>query len=175
MPSGSIYILDGIKDSNPGIRITALRAARAIHKDVIETITALAHDTDPQVLKECAIALHHNKAPEATKLWTTLALNYKSGDRWLLEALGIGADGQWNQFLNAYLQENKEPLLSAAGHDLIWRSRNDEALPSLAALAMDSTTALKAGLRYFRAFDFHPGKNKTLLKCCQVPTNPTQI
>jgi putative membrane-bound dehydrogenase-like protein len=163
--SGKTYITEAINETHPDLRITGLRAAREMDQDVLTYVAQLTHDADPQVLRECALALRHNKAPEAARLWADLAMQYKGGDRWLLEALGIGADRQWGRFFAAYRQANKEPLQNAAGRDLVWRARGDEALPLLAVLAMDSATALQERLRYFRSFDFHPGaaKNKTLL------------
>jgi hypothetical protein len=103
---------------------------------------------------------------EAAELWAILANQYDGTDRWYLEALGIGADRQWDRFLKAYLQKNENPLANAAGRDIIWRSRTELALPFLAKLASDNQYAMKSRLRYFRAFDFQTGpeKSKALLK-----------
>ena len=166
MPKGQKCINEAIKDSNPDIRITGLRAARQLNSDLIPLIKKLVNDQDPQVRRECIIALRHNKSPEAASLWATLASQYDGKDRWYLEALGIGADGQWDSFFEAYLQKNKTPLLDPAGRDIIWRARTEMSLPFLAKLATDSQYDLKSRLRYFRAFDFHTGpvKSKILLK-----------
>lgn len=165
MPGGEKYIAEAVKDSSPEIRIVALRAARQLKKGVVETVTALAGDSDAQVRRECALALRHLKAPEAARLWASLAAKYDGRDRWQLEALGIGADRQWEPFFAAYAQGGNDVLQTPAARDLVWRSRSAAALPLLSRLAMDSSTALKARLRYFRAFDFHPGasKSQTLL------------
>ena len=82
------YIQQATKDANPDLRITGLRAAREINSDVIGVIRALVNDKDPQVRRECALALHHNKSPEAASLWVALANQYDGKDRWYLEALG---------------------------------------------------------------------------------------
>ncbi|MBM3401240.1 MAG: c-type cytochrome [Bacteroidetes bacterium] len=166
MPKGEKYINEAIKDSNPDIRITALRAARQIKSNLIPLVQKLAEDRDPQVRRECFISLRHNKSAEAAGLWALLANQYDGKDRWYLEAMGIGADRQWDRFFEAYLQINKNPLSSAAGRDIIWRARTEIALPFLANLASDSQSDLKSRLRYFRAFDFHSSqaKAKVLLK-----------
>jgi putative membrane-bound dehydrogenase-like protein len=104
------YIQQAIQDSNPDLRITGLRAARQQNANIVDVISKLINDKDPQVRRECALALHHNKAPEAAALWTTLAKQYDGKDRWYLEALGIGADKQWDKFFAVYKEEIKDPL-----------------------------------------------------------------
>ena len=166
MQKGEKYINEALKDLNPEIRITGLRAARQLKLDIIPLVKKLAKDQDPQVRRECFIALRHNKSSEAADLWATLADQYDGKDRWYLEALGIGADKQWDSFFEAYLQKNNNPMLNPEGKDIIWRARTEMALPFLAKLASDNQYALKSRLRYFRAFDFHngPEKSKILLK-----------
>jgi putative membrane-bound dehydrogenase-like protein len=160
------YIQQAIKDKNPDLRITGLRAARELNADVINVVKQLVNDSDAQVRRECAIALHHNKSPEAPELWATLAMQHDGKDRWYLEALGIGADKQWDSFFKAYLAKVKDPLQSSASRDIVWRARTDEAVPYLAQLASDKNTLLHDRLRYFRAFDFNtgPAKSAYLLK-----------
>src|SRR5690606_14914210 len=96
---------------------------------------------------------------------TTLAVQHDGNDRWYLEALGIGADRQWDSYLAAYLKEVKNPLATAAGRDIVWRARTNSTLPFLERLVVDTKTPLKSRLRYLRAFNFIPGeeKDKTLL------------
>ncbi len=161
LPGGEKYIADAIKNDNPDLRITALRAARQLNANVIGVVTQLVNDKDPQVRRECAIALHFNKAPEAPRLWTELALQYDGKDRWYLEALGIGAHGQWDSFFSAYLEKVPEPTKTETGRDIVWRARTDKSLPFLAQLASDESVPLKNRLRYFRAFDFNPSAAKT--------------
>lgn len=173
MPQGEKYIKEAIKDKNPDLRITGLRAARQLNLDMIYLVKKLANDKDPQVRRECILALRHNKSQETANLWASLAIQYNGEDRWYLEALGIGADRQWDRFFDAYLLKNKNPLSNPAGRDIIWRARTDKALPYLANLASDNQIELNFRLRYFRAFDFHsePTKSKVLLK--MIEGNPT--
>lgn len=136
------YINEALKDLNPEIRITGLRAARQLKLDIIPLVKKLAKDQDPQVRRECFIALRHNKSSEAADLWATLADQYDGKDRWYLEALGIGADKQWDSFFQAYLQKNNNPMLNPEGKDIIWRACTEMALPFLAKLASDNQYAL---------------------------------
>lgn len=157
-----------LKSPNADLRITALRAIMQLPGDHIATIAQLAGDTDPQVRRECILALHNNKSEKAAALWAELANQYDGKDRWYLEALGIGAEGQWDRFFDAWLQgAGENPLATAAGKDIVWRARTAEAVPLLASLAGDASLDLKSRLRYFRAFDFNPGgkeKSEALLK-----------
>ena len=166
MPDGDKYITAALKETDPDLRITALRAARQLNTDIIPVVAALVNDKDPQVRRECIIALRHNKSKESPELWARLATQYDSKDRWYLEALGIGADRQWDAFFNAYLTIVKDPLQTNEGKDIVWRSRADKSLPWLAKLAADSSVPWKSRLRYFRAFDFYesPAKSGTLIQ-----------
>src|SRR4029079_6409806 len=83
--------------------------------------------------------------------------------RWYLEALGIGADRQWDSFFTAYLKLKNDPLQTAAGVTSVERARSDNAIPMLSKLASDESVDLKTRLRYFRAFDFNTGKAKSPL------------
>ncbi|MBX3238634.1 MAG: c-type cytochrome [Chitinophagaceae bacterium] len=161
MKGGDKYIEEALNDKIPELRITALRAARQLNSIDLKAVAKLVNDKDPQVRRECAIALRHNPASEAAELWAQLAVQYSDSDRWYLEALGIGADKQWDRFFEAYLQKVPEPIRTAEGKDIIWRARTDKALPLLARLAVDETTGWRERQRYFRAFDFHPDAKKT--------------
>ena len=154
------YIKEALKDENPDIRITGLRIARQTEKDIIPYVKELVKDPSPQVRREAAIALRHNKSPEAAGLWAELALQHDGKDRWYLEALGIAADEQWDTFFPAWKAKAGETINTPAGKDIIWRARATEALPMLAGLITSSDTPEEERLRYFRAFDFHPPSSK---------------
>jgi putative membrane-bound dehydrogenase-like protein len=151
------YIKQAQKESDLNLRILALRAVKRLKGDPVPVVNALKNDADPMVRRECALALHHLKSPEAPKLWAELAARHDGQDRWYLEALGIGADAQWDSFFAAYTALVKDPLSTAGGRDVVWRARTDAAVPYLSSLATDGTQPLQARLRYFRAFDFNPG------------------
>ncbi|MBC8153727.1 MAG: c-type cytochrome [Bacteroidetes bacterium] len=158
LSTGRKHIETALKDANPDLRITALRAARELKIDIIPYVKQLVNDPDAQVRRECAIALRRNTSAEAPGLWAQLAAKHDGKDRWYLEALGIGADGQWDSYFAAWLkQAGADPVVNAAGRDIVWRSRTKESVPLLAKLAADPGTDLSQRLRYFRAFDFNPG------------------
>ena len=165
------YISQSIKQKDPQLKMLALRGAKHLGHDLIPIVKALKNDPDPQVRRECIIALHHNKSPQAPVLWTDLALQHDGADRWYLEALGIGADRQWDAFFNAYLQKVKDPIQTAAGRDIVWRARTQQASSYLAVLAMDENITIKNRMRYFRAFDFNPGKESNAAMLRMIEQN----
>ncbi|MHA6246358.1 PVC-type heme-binding CxxCH protein [Pontibacter sp. CAU 1760] len=169
------YIRLALKDKNPDIRITGLRIARQEAANTIPYIRQLVKDPDPQVRREAAIALRHNTAAEAPALWAALAQQYDGNDRWYLEALGIGADGQWDKFFTAYQAEAGKELNSPASRQIVWRARTGLALPYLARHITAEETPAADRAKYFRAFDFvqDPAKEKTLLGLLDA-TGPNQ-
>ncbi|MBA4166436.1 MAG: c-type cytochrome [Chitinophagaceae bacterium] len=171
MPGGEKYIADAINQHDADLRIVGLRAARQLHANVIGAVQQLINDKDPQVLRECAIALHFNKSPEAAGLWATLASKYDGRDRWYLEALGIGADKQWDRFFDAFVQKVKDPLQNNATRDIVWRARTDKTLPLLKKLATDQAADWKSRQRYFRAFDFNTSKEKSKVLLSMLSDN----
>jgi putative membrane-bound dehydrogenase-like protein len=151
-----------MNDNNPDIRIAAIRAARQGDWDISKVVKSLYDDPDPQVRRECMIAMRDSTWEETIQLLCHLALTYDGKDRWYLEALGIGAEGQWDALIEKIIyNDNKIKLTKQARADIIWRSRGEKSAMLLGELASDNTVPLKDRLRYFRAFDFVPSKNKS--------------
>ena len=78
-------------------------------------------------------------------------------DRWYLEALGIGADKNWDAYLDAYL---KKTGAQEGARDIIWRSRAKKTPELLARIIGDKATPAADLPRYFRAFDFQANPEK---------------
>ena len=179
LDKGSKYIETALKSENSDLRITALRAARENKADVIPYLKQLVNDPEAQVRRELAIALRLNKSPEAPALWAQLASQYDGKDRWYLEALGIGADGNWDSYYTAWIKQmNNDPLANVGGRDIVWRARTKESVPMLAKLAGDPSVDVSQRLRYFRAFDFNPGaieKSNALLGILQANSGSTDV
>jgi putative membrane-bound dehydrogenase-like protein len=166
---GEYYVQRALRDTNPDIRVTGIRLARQLKLDLMPLLRKAVRDPAPEVRRECAIALRGRKDAEAPGLWAELALKHDGRDRWYLEALGIGADGQWDACLSAFLRSR--PTASDKGpaySDLIWRSRSPQHTPGrLAKLIADPDTETAELPRFFRAFDFQqpgPGKDRALLQ-----------
>ena len=162
---GLAYVQEALKDKDPNIRITALRAALQIKADTIAIVKSLIKDQSIQVKREAALALHRNNSAEAPATWAELAQQYNGKDRWYLEALGIAAEGQWDSFFNAWLQLVNNNWNTPAGKNIVWRARTAAALPLLAQIIGDPAANPNQQLKFFRAFDFYKDdeKQKVLL------------
>lgn len=160
--NGDQYISEAIHDKNPDIRIAGLRVARELNKDLLSLLTDLVHDDSPQVRREAAIALRGNRSSQATELWTTLALQHDGRDRWYLEALGIGAEENWEPYFAAWKNKVGDQWDTPANRDIVWRSRSKLAMPMMAECIRNADETEM--LRYYRSFDFHhdPSKQQVL-------------
>ena len=154
------YVEQALKDGDADLRITGLRIAKSLKIDVIPAVKMLAKDPSAQVRRECAIALRHNPSPEAPKLWAQLAIQHDGKDRWYLEALGIGADRQWEHFFDAWLAEVGDQWNSPAGRDVVWRSRSPKTPALLVKIINDKSLSAKDRDHYFRSLDFITGPQK---------------
>ncbi len=169
--NGPRYLEMAAKDADPRLRMAAIRALRqagmAKMPNFIDLLTQLSSDPDPQVRREVALSLRRCTAAEAPALWAALARQHDGKDRWYLEALGIGADNQWEAFFAAWQKTiGTQAIATVANRDIVWRSRAAAAAPLLGQLAIEPQTPLADRLRYFRAFDFiqAPSKSEVLLK-----------
>lgn len=174
LAKGDQYITEAINDKNENIRITGLRVARQLSKDVIALATELVNDSSPQVRREVALTLRGSKNPKAGDLWAELAVQHNGKDRWYLEALGIGAQGNDDVFFAAWKKRIGQNWNTDGARDIIWRSRSKAALPLLAELIKQ--TDEHNMLRYFRAFDFHSDPSKqTVLTQLVTQTSGSKV
>ena len=153
-------VTEALKDTDSDIRVAGLRLARELGLDVIALAGPLVDDPSPQVRREVAIALRGSSAPAAPALWAKLAARHDGKDRWYLEALGIGADRQWDAYLGAYLAAVGERWDTPAGRDVVWRSRSKQTPALLVKMITDKKTTEPEKQRYLRAFDFINGPEK---------------
>lgn len=169
---GAKTLTDALKDKDADIRIAALRVARDRTPHPLPTLQALAQDPSPAVRREVALALRGNTSPQATALWVQLARQHDGKDRWYLEALGIGADAQWDEALAAWLKSAGESWNTPAGRDIIWRSRAKATPALLVKIVKDPATPENERARYLRAFDFlrGPERDAALLELVSLPS-----
>ena len=161
-------ISQALKSDDSDLRIAALRLVRQRKGNVAYMANALAKDESPQVRREVAIALRHlsgTKQDVRVGLWTELATRMPPGDRWYLEALGIGADGAWDQCMQSTFfavahTEDASPETDRNFNRLWWRSRGTKSAKGIAARITMEATAEEADpkqmLAYFRSLDFQP-------------------
>ena len=162
MPGAGKMVIDKIcKDLDSDLRIVAIRLARQLNSDVVNLITMLSNDKSPQVRRECAIALRELDVKEVPKIWAKLALQHDGKDRWYLEALGIAAEGKWDECFKAWIGSGGQ-WNTKAGKDIVWRSRSKMAPELLVKIVKDPGTKEEEKPKYMRAFDFHSGPEKEL-------------
>ena len=150
-----------IASENSDIRVQAIRLAQQVDTDLAALIARLSNDSSPQVLRECALAVRGLPTEVKTPLWTKLAQKYDGQDRWYLEALGIGAAGDWNACLNEWLQAVGDDWKSEANRDIVWRSRATNSAELLAQLLKDDSLPDAQVPHYLRALDFVPKEHRT--------------
>ncbi len=148
------------KNELPELRMTAIRAAKQYNFGRWKQIAKeLANDSDIQVKRELVIALRHESDPLADELWVSCAKSLSTKDRWYLEALGIGADGNWESRFNKLLQHKNE-ISPEVFNQLVWRSRGAISLPYLIDLLAEGQHP-ETNLTYFRALDFVESSEKS--------------
>jgi putative membrane-bound dehydrogenase-like protein len=147
--AGKKTIAAAVADDDPQVRILGLRGAEQSGVDLSAILDELVDDASPAVRRECAIALRRFQGDAMPPMWARLAAAYDGEDRWYLEALGIAAEGRWDDCLAAV-----EGLLqSPAGRDIVWRSRGTHTLAMLAAILGDPSTPIDELPRYLRAVE----------------------
>ncbi len=156
---GQIAVKAALASGNPDLRIVGIRLARELGDD-ITTLNDLVRDSSPEVRRELAVGLRHSKSPNAAAVWAELAAQYDGKDRWYLEALGIGAGLNWDACLAAYLTKVGDKWDTAAGRDIIWRSRAKQTPTLLAKIITADSTKEEDQPRYLRALDFLSGPEK---------------
>tara|TARA_R110002049_G_scaffold154824_1_gene319482 strand:+ start:8 stop:1483 length:1476 start_codon:yes stop_codon:yes gene_type:complete len=144
------------------------RYVRADH--LTDYLGQIIKDPSAQVRREAAIALKYIGSETAAKLWADLALKHQAGDRWELEALGIGADQFPDLYFEAWKNKVGGKWNDSAGQDIIWRVKAKATVPLLAKLIQDKSISADKIPSYFRAFHFkkHPQKDEILLSLLNI-------
>jgi putative membrane-bound dehydrogenase-like protein len=144
------------------MRIVAIRLCRLTQGDVLGLVERLAADPSPAVRRECAIALRGLAGERADRAWAALAARHSAGDRWEIEALGIGVDSvsgfggqsQWDGRLAAWLAKAGDGWKSPAGREIVWRSRAAATPAMLCELIADPSITTSEAIALARALDF---------------------
>ncbi|SFH93423.1 PVC-type heme-binding CxxCH protein [Planctomicrobium piriforme] len=167
------HLRAGMASLNPDIRIAAVRLFRQKLKDVsFADIVGAIHgdDSSEGVRREILIALREvpsnwypadNREDFPAGAWMAMARQYDGNDRWYLEALGIAAEGKWDENLKVWMEAvGEEWKTTKAGRDIIWRSRGEETPQLLVQLINSAATPAEEIPRYLRALDFQLGASK---------------
>jgi putative membrane-bound dehydrogenase-like protein len=164
--NGPKHVNMALADPDPNMRVIGIRLARQLKLDIVPVVSRILGFGDRAAFRECAIALRFEKSPEAAVLWGELAQLHPGNDRWYLEALGIGAELNWNDCLRSFPRD-RSGKDTKVRRDIIWRSRADITPSFLAELITDKVTPSDELPRLFRAFDFQKDgeiKNHALIR-----------
>ncbi|MEZ6134545.1 MAG: NPCBM/NEW2 domain-containing protein [Pirellulaceae bacterium] len=157
---GEKTVQSALGDQDSNIRILGVRLARQLKMDMAPIVAQMSRDASPQVRRELCVALRHCPSPQMPELWAELATQYDGKDRWYLEALGIAADAQPDACFAAWLEKVGDQWNTAAGRDIVWRSRAVDAADYLVKILQNPATEAQQHDHYMRAFDFHEGDKK---------------
>jgi putative membrane-bound dehydrogenase-like protein len=167
----SDYIDLALEDKEPKFRMLGIRMARYVASDKLTNYLAkIVNDPSSQVRREAAIALKYVGTEAAAKIWADLASQHRAGDRWELEALGIGADEFPDIYFDAWKRKVGDEWNSVAGAEIVWRVGAQATVPLLVDLIADNSVLSEKLPSYFRAFHFkeNPKKNEMLLSLLSI-------
>lgn len=139
---GQAAVRAALEDIDSNFRTLAWRILRRYGIDLTEPLKLMAKDPSPQVRREVAVALEQWPAERAVEALAALSRKYDGKDRWMLEALGIGARGKENA-LYARLLDNFTVKWSSRFGQLLWEFRPSDALPKLIALLKDDSLSVE--------------------------------
>lgn len=147
-----------VGDPNVDLRCAAIRIARQLPVDVTTAVLEQVfhnQESSPAVQREFLIALRESQDHRFAQTWAMLAAYGNDQDRCLLEAMGVAADGRWDECLSVL-----SPYFSQLGaekvRNIVWRSRGRRTPELLAKLIADKQTPDAELPRLLRAFDFQP-------------------
>ena len=140
------------------LRAVALRAMR--QSDFSGSILPQGIENSPVLRRELSIMLRGKSGKAADNIWARIAGYHDASDRWELEALGIGAGGNWDARLAAWLEHVGDDRNLPAGRHIIWRSRAEQTPGLLAEIILDPNTPSDELPRMFRSFDFQKSSSK---------------
>jgi putative membrane-bound dehydrogenase-like protein len=148
--------------ADESLRIVGLRMCRLTKGDVLGLVEKLSVDPSPAVRREAAIALRGIAGDRADRAWAEIASRHAAGDRFEIEALGIGADSasgfegksQWDGRLAAWLAKAGDGWNTPAGREIVWRSRAAATPTMLCGLIGEPSTTTNESLTLVRSLDF---------------------
>lgn len=141
------YIEAALADTDPNLRIAAVRITRQFWQQsqpniLLQAVAELAEDKEPAVRREALIALRFDESEKASEMWVKLSLKHKHGDRWYVEASGIGGDMFWPKRIEAtstdQANEVADRMPLADRLDLLLRCRGPEVIESIVEVLTDS-------------------------------------
>ena len=151
----SATLIDDLSEAladEENLNSTAIRIARQHHgNEAIKFLSGVKkpYRGRPVILREQAIAMRFAHDESTNKHWARMAMNADFKDRWLIEALGIGADLSWDEKEAAVKAMEGEAGSPEVGRELLIRSRSSSTPKGLAELVIQSNAS--SNLRALRS------------------------
>lgn len=142
--AGRVELEKALRDPDVDVRVVAWRALSALAPFPIEFAKRLASsDAPPALAREIAISLRDVELASMKDTWLALATRLDPSDRWMLEALGIAAQGREAELYAAFAGDSKQdPLAWSPQHAaLAWRLHPPAAIAGLAQRANATSLA----------------------------------
>jgi putative membrane-bound dehydrogenase-like protein len=153
---------DALDDPDPEFRLVALRLLERTNSDAFhEAVNALVDDESPAVLRELCLAVRDQPLDIRRPVLRAAAARYidaDSPDRWLLEAIGTGAEPHEAETHGDLLHAFGGPSSSWSNRfaDLACRLHPSEAVPAFKARALDPDLPAAARRQALDALAFIP-------------------
>lgn len=157
---GMKYLKPVLESGTPEMQIVALRIAHQMGWADPDLLLPMAEHSSPQVRREVAVCLYQTKGEAAADVWLKLARQYQSGDRWMLESLGLAADHNWDICLKNWLATVGDQWDSPESRDILWRSRAEDTANWLVKVIAQKDTSEAEAARFYRALDFQPAEQR---------------
>lgn len=172
-PEGRALVEAALRDPEPRLRITALRALRQ-RGEAKAALRLLARDPDAAVRREVAVALRARPSAEALPLLVQLARSYAGGDRTLLEAIGVGAAGREDALYRAVVPAGDARRWPARAAELAFRLHPAASVPALRARLADRALPEAARQQALVALAFVKDRQAAgaVLGVAESPTDP---
>lgn len=153
------WIECALNDADADVRVAAVNLCFQIRAELEDEYWKMLpiEDPAPEVRRTILSGVRSAWPSSAAQIWARLAQQYDGSDRWYLEAVGIAADGHWDECFDAWLNEFPERAFEPAGQDIVWRSRSTRTPDLLKQLIVSPNTNAEEVARLFRAFDFVEG------------------
>ncbi len=151
---GGVYVDEAMQSIDPRIRTVGLRAAVRYGHPLLDRLRQLVRDPEAAVRRECAVTLRRIDPGALPELWAVLAEQYDGENRWYLEALGIAAEGRWDQCLSQWFGGAVADYEDPAVRQILWRSRSAATAGHLGQMLRSVVLTDEEVNRLLRAFDF---------------------
>lgn len=174
------YVIQGLKSDDADVQVTAIRLAVQLRAEIsmAEVLSQANWDSEKAgqgVQREILLGLRQWPwSEQSPEVWASIAVRYLGKDRWMLETLGIAAEGHWDECMSSLDRvgssdgtENAALVSESpkAYRDIVWRSRGSASAKLLAAVIVaegcEAGVTLDGLSRYFRAFDFVDSSDKS--------------